>query len=130
MKNLFLFSLAIAAAFCAPRLTAQTVVITNYTFDTSASATPPVWGVWPNGVGAYITNGWSSSDVSNNPNSGSLLITSTFTGANQQSVVWPGQSGDYNPPLIGSLITNFSCYIRFDPSSPTNPTTFSFGSLA
>lgn len=109
---------------------AQTVVITNYTFDTSASATPPAWGVWPNGVGAYITNGWSSSDVSNNPNSGSLLITSTFTGANQQSVVWSGQSGDYNPPLIGSLITNFSCYIRFDPSSPTNPTTSSFGSLA
>jgi glucuronoarabinoxylan endo-1,4-beta-xylanase len=108
---------------------AQTI-ITNYTFDTSASATPPAWGVWPNGVGAYITNAWSSSDVTNNPNSGSLLITSTFTGANQQSVVWSGQNGDYNPPLIGSLITNFSCYIRFDPSSPTNSTTASFGSLA
>jgi glucuronoarabinoxylan endo-1,4-beta-xylanase len=68
--------------------------------------------------------------VSNNPNSGSLLITSSFTGANQQSVVWSGQAGDYNPPLNGSQITNFSCFIRFDPSSPTNATTDSYGSLA
>jgi O-glycosyl hydrolase len=109
---------------------AQTVVFTNYTFDTSASASPPAWGVWPNGIGNYVTNGWSSSDVSNNPASGSLLITSTFTGASQQSVVWSGQSGDFNPPLNGALITNFSCYIRFDPSSPTNASTSSYGSIA
>jgi glucuronoarabinoxylan endo-1,4-beta-xylanase len=68
--------------------------------------------------------------VSNNPNSGSLLITSTFTGANQQSVIWSGRAGDYNPPLNGALITNFSCYIRFDPSSPTNASTDSYGSIA
>ncbi len=109
---------------------AQPVVITNYTFDTPASASPPAWGVWPNGIGNYVTNGWSSSDASNSPSSGSLLITSTFTGANQQSVVWTGQRGDYNPPLNGAQITNFSCYIRFDPSSPTNATTSSFGSIA
>jgi glucuronoarabinoxylan endo-1,4-beta-xylanase len=108
---------------------AQTL-ITNYTFDTPASASPPAWGVWPNGNGNYVTNVWSSSDASNNPNSGSLLVTSTFTGASQQSVVWSGQAGDYNPPLNGSLITNFSCYIRFSPSSPTNATTDSYGSLA
>lgn len=109
---------------------AQTVVLTNYTFDTAGTATPPAWGVWPNGVGNYVTNGWSSSDVSNNPHSGSLLVTSTFSGASQQSVVWSGQSGDYNPPLNGAGITNFSCYIRFDPSSPTNSSTDSYGSLA
>jgi glucuronoarabinoxylan endo-1,4-beta-xylanase len=109
---------------------AQTVVITNYTFNTPASASPPAWGVWPNGIDNYVTNGWSSSDASNNPSSGSLLITSTFTGASEQSVVWSGQSGDYNPPLNGSLISNFSCYIRFAPSSPTNATTSSYGSIA
>jgi hypothetical protein len=63
---------------------AQALVVTNYTFDTPASASPPAWGVWPNGIDNYVTNTWSSSDVSNNPNSGSLLITSTFTGANEQ----------------------------------------------
>jgi O-glycosyl hydrolase len=68
--------------------------------------------------------------VSNNPDSGSLLITSAFTGSNQQSVVWSGQAGDYNPPLNGALITNFSCFIRFDPASPTNAMTRSYGSIA
>jgi len=45
-------------------------------------------------------------------------------------VVWSGQAGDYNPPLNGALITNFSCFIRFDPGSPTNATTGSYGSIA
>ncbi len=109
---------------------AQLVVLTNYTFDTPASASPPAWGVWPNGVAQYVTNTWNASDASNNPASGSLLITSTFSGASQQSVVWSGQAGDYNPPLAGSTISNFSCWIRFDPSSPTNASTLSYGSLA
>jgi glucuronoarabinoxylan endo-1,4-beta-xylanase len=106
------------------------VVVTNYTFDTAASANPPAWGVWPNGNDQYVTNTWSSSDASNSPSSGSLLITSTFTGASQQSVVWSGPSGDYNPPLNGSQITNFSCYIRFGAGSPTNASTDSYGSIA
>lgn len=127
--TLGLISLVLLALFSVSAQ-AQVVVFTNYTFDTSASAKPPAWGVWPNGVGGYVTNGWDSGDVSNSPGSGALLVTSTFTGANQQSVVWTGQGGDYNPPLDGSLITNFSCYIRFDPSSPTNATTKSFGSIA
>lgn len=109
---------------------AQTVIITNYTFDTSASATPPAWGVWVNGTGQYVGNGWNSSDVSNSLSSGSLVVTSTFTGASQQSVIWNGAGGGYNPPLNGSLITNFSCYVRFDPTSPTNSSTSSYGSLA
>jgi len=105
---------------------AQTVVITNYTFDTPASANPPAWRVWNSGIAQYITNQWNASDVSNNPSSGSLLITSAFTGASQQSVVW---TGDYNPPLNGAQITNFSCYIRFDPGSPTNASG-TFGTIA
>jgi glucuronoarabinoxylan endo-1,4-beta-xylanase len=55
-----------------------------------------------------------------------MLITSTFSGASQQSVVW---TGDYNPPLDGTQITNFSCYIRFDPSSPTNASSKTFGTI-
>ena len=109
---------------------AQVILYTNFTFDAAASATPPAWGVWPNGVGNYVTNGWSSSDASNSPSSGSLLVTSTFTGASQQSVVWNGHNGGFNPPLNAGLITNLSCYIRFDPSSPTNSSTSSYGSLA
>ncbi|MGO9587137.1 MAG: hypothetical protein ACLP2Y_13155 [Limisphaerales bacterium] len=121
-----LVSFALLAAFPVSGQ-AQTIVITNYTFDTSVSANPPTWRVWNSGVDQYITNQWSSSDASNNPSSGSLLITSTFSGASQQSVVW---TGDYNPPLNGAQITNFSCFIRFDPSSPTNASTKSFGSIA
>jgi glucuronoarabinoxylan endo-1,4-beta-xylanase len=119
-----------AAMMCGATAEGQSFVVTNYTFDTSASASPPAWGVWPNGAGSYISNGWNASDADNNPASGSMLITSTFTGANEQSVVWSGQSGDFNPPLNGAEITNFSCAIRFDPSSPTNATTDSFGSVA
>jgi glucuronoarabinoxylan endo-1,4-beta-xylanase len=132
MKKILLKGLSVLAllAVCAVTARAQFVVITNYTFDTTASATPPAWGVWPNGVAQYITNTWSPTDASNNPASGSLVITSTFSGANQQSVVWSGQAGDYNPPLTGTLISNFSCWIRFDPSSPTNASTLSYGSLA
>jgi O-glycosyl hydrolase len=129
MRSPGLFSFALSAIFSLSSQ-AQSLVITNYTFDTPASATPPVWGVWPNGNGSYVTNGWSSSDATNNPNSGSLSITSSFTGSNQQSVVWTGKNGDYNPPLNGGQITNFSCFVRFDPSSPTNAQTDSFGSLA
>jgi glucuronoarabinoxylan endo-1,4-beta-xylanase len=132
MKKILLkgLSVLLLAAVCAVTARAQFVVITNYTFDTTASATLPAWGVWPNGVAQYITNAWSPTDASNNPASGSLVITSTFSGANQQSVVWSGQAGDYNPPLTGTLISNFSCWIRFDPSSPTNASTLSYGSLA
>jgi hypothetical protein len=125
-----LLVLLAALAICAKRVEAQSFIVTNYTFDTQASARPPAWGVWANGTGAYVTNGWNSSDASNNPSSGSMMITSTFTGSNQQSVVWTGQGGDYNPPLNGAEITNFSCWIRFDPSSPTNAVTDSFGSIA
>lgn len=127
--SLGLISLALLAMFSLPSR-AQTVIITNYTFDTSASATPPAWGVWVNGTAQYIGNGWSSSDVSNSLSSGSLVVTSTFTGASQQSVVWNGSGGGYNPPISGTLITNFSCYVRFDPTSPTNSSTSSYGSLA
>jgi glucuronoarabinoxylan endo-1,4-beta-xylanase len=108
----------------------QTVIITNYTFDTTASASPPAWGVWQLGTAQYISNGWNASDVSNSLSSGSMLITSTFSGASQQSVVWNGAGGGYNPPLDGTQITNFSCWVRFDPSSPTNSSTSSYGSLA
>jgi len=108
----------------------QSFVLTNYTFDTTASASPPSWGAWPNGAGNYVTNGWSAADAGNNPASGSLLITTAFTGSNQQSIVWSGPAGDYTPPLNGALLTNFSCAIRFDPASPTNAATRSFGSIA
>ncbi|HVU26435.1 MAG TPA: glycoside hydrolase [Verrucomicrobiae bacterium] len=105
---------------------AQSVVITNYTFDASASASPPVWRVWNSGIFQYVTNQWDSSDADDNPDSGSLLITSVFNGANQQSVVW---TGDYSPALNGAQITNFSCYIRFDPSSATNASSMTFGTI-
>ena len=134
MKNTFKKELSglvmlVILGVCAVGARGQGAVITNYTFDTTASASPPAWGVWPNGVGQYIANTWNSSDASNNPSSGSMLITSTFTSTNQQSVVWSGQSGDYNPPLVGTTISNFSCWIRFDPSSPVSPNG-NYGSLA
>lgn len=122
-----ILSVVLLAAFC--ESSRGQVIYTNYTFDAPASANPPAWGVWPNGTGQYVTNEWSSSDVSNSASSGSLEIVSTFTGASQQSYVWSGNNGAYNPPLNGSLITNFSCWIRFDPGSPTNASTSSYGTL-
>jgi len=101
------------------------VIYTNYTFDTSASG----WGVWPNGTGQFVSAQWNSSDVNNSPTSGSLLVTSTFTGASQQSYVWSGNSGSFSTPINGALVTNLSCYIRFDPSSPTNSSTDSYGTI-
>lgn len=98
------------------------ILYTNYTFDASA----PGWGVWPNGTGQFVSAQWNSSDVNNSLTSGSLLITSTFTGASQQSYCW---SGAFNAPIAGALVTNLSCYIRFDPSSPTNSTTDSYGTI-
>ncbi len=107
------------------------IIYTNFTFDTAASANPRAWTVWPYGTDQYVTNEWSSSDVSNSPTSGSLEIISSFTGASQQSVVWSAfGGGGFSIPLNGALITNFSCYIRFAPGSPTNASTSSYGSLA
>src|SRR5580658_7790408 len=101
------------------------IIYTNYTFDTSASG----WGVWPNGTGQFVSAQWNSSDVSNSATSGSLLVTSTFTGASQQSYFWSGNGGAFSTPINGALVTNLSCYIRFDPSSPTNSTTDSYGTI-
>jgi glucuronoarabinoxylan endo-1,4-beta-xylanase len=100
------------------------IVYTNYTFDTTASG----WGASPS-AGKFVSAQWNSSDVSNSPTSGSLLVTSTFTGASQTSYFWSGNGGAFSTPINGALVTNFSCFIRFDPSSPTNSTSDSYGTI-
>lgn len=126
-----------------------TVIINN--FDTSdqvyyndnltdggvpGSGTLWPWGYWFGQ--AYSNVVWDASDAGapgDNPGSGSMLIQSYFpdsgTGRQygSQFVVHAG-FGVFNPPFNGfgtlltnvQVVTNFSCDIRFDPVSVTNPT--------
>jgi glucuronoarabinoxylan endo-1,4-beta-xylanase len=102
---------------------AQTVYVVDR-FDPTGTGTnnyaggqiTNVWGNWFGG--AFQSLVWdSASDASNNASSGSMKITASFTGGNNQFEVY-----DFNgiyPPVNGMQYTNFQCDVRFDPSSAT-----------
>jgi hypothetical protein len=108
--------------------------VTNFIvagFDTTNEVADPTTGtgVWSQWFGSFapIFSWDSKMDASNNPNSGSMKVITTWTGGSQQAMVWDG-AGGINPPIDGTTVTNFQCDIRFDPSSCT--TTFgTFGNL-
>lgn len=88
-----------------------------------------VWANWFGG--AYQSATWdSTSDASNNANSGSLKIVSSFNSTNNQYEVYDGLNG-ISPALNGLLYTNFQCDVRFDAGSAvtTNGGTAVFGHL-
>jgi glucuronoarabinoxylan endo-1,4-beta-xylanase len=76
--------------------------------------------VWANWFGsAFQSAVWDSTmDANSNVNSGSMKITASFSGGASQFEVYDGFSG-IRPPVNGTLITNFQCDVRFDPSSAT-----------
>ncbi|HEV2437050.1 MAG TPA: hypothetical protein VG077_13725 [Verrucomicrobiae bacterium] len=92
---------------------------------------------WANWFGQAFSNVvWDASDAGapgDNPGSGSMLIQSYFPDGGiggmygTQFVVFDG-FGAFNPPFNGfgtlltnvTIVTNFSCDIRFDPISATN----------
>lgn len=79
-----------------------------------------VWGNWFGD--AFQSLSWdSTSDASNNPNSGSMKIIANFDGNGSipnQFEVYDGLTGIL-PPLNGLQYTNFQCDVRFDPNSAT-----------
>jgi hypothetical protein len=81
-----------------------------------------VWGNWFGAAAALGVSFDPTMDASNNPNSGSLLLTQNWALGNQ-IIVWQDAGVNnyfgYNPALNGATYTNFECDVRFDPSSPT-----------
>jgi glucuronoarabinoxylan endo-1,4-beta-xylanase len=77
--------------------------------------------VWMNWFGtAFQSIVWDSTmDANSNVNSGSMKITANFnSSANVQFEVYDGSSG-INPPVNGTLYTNFQCDVRFQTGSAT-----------
>jgi O-glycosyl hydrolase len=88
-----------------------------------------VWGNWFGS--AFQSLSWdSASDASNNPSSGSIKITNSFSAENNQFEVYNGMNG-INPPLLGLQYTNFQCDVRFAAGSAkvTNGGVAIFGHL-
>ena len=84
-----------------------------------------VWGNWFGG--AFQSLAWDpATDVSNNPDSGSLEISLNFSSANSQFVVWDqGTVNDfYALGISGTVYTNFECDVKFAPVSASDSGTF------
>jgi len=78
-----------------------------------------IGNVWTNWFGnAFVSLVWSTNNVGNNPNSGSMQINLDFNGEgsipNQFEVYDP--NGIY-PPVNGTEYTTFQCDVRFAPGS-------------
>lgn len=88
--------------------------------------------VWTNWFGGALQSlVWDpTSDANGNPASGSMEITASFSGANDQFEVYDGANG-IDPPLDGLHYTNFQCDVRFAAGSAvtTNAGQVSFGHL-
>lgn len=104
------------------------VLISGFDNADSTSA----WGNWFGT--AFYTAVWDSSDASNNPNSGSILMTAFYPDSGiggccgSQFVLYNGNSG-ISPSLWGNggpigtqMATNVSFDVRFDPTSLTSGT--------
>ena len=124
-------------AFAAVSRAQQTVYVVddfNPTgIGTNSYSGGKIGNVWMNWFGsAFQSLSWdSTSDASNNPSSGSLKILANFNATNStQFEVYDGQTG-INPPLNGSLYTNFQCDVRFASGSATttNAGVVTFGHL-
>lgn len=94
--------------------------VTNFIVNEFDSSNEVV-GVWGNWFGGALQSAtWDgTTDVSNNPSSGSLLINALFTGTGQQFMLWDGANG-ITPAIDGTTVTNFQCDIKFDATSGTN----------
>ena len=98
-----------------------------YNFDTDQVSTSPYnssWGNWFGGVFQGVV--WdSTTDASNNPNSGSMELTLNFTGGNQY-VLWDGGGPNYAPLDLGTW-TNISFDIRYAANSAIRTNTAAAG---
>jgi glucuronoarabinoxylan endo-1,4-beta-xylanase len=114
--------------------TAQTVYVVDQ-FDPTGTggysySSGQITSVWGNWFGnAFQSLVWdSTSDASNNPNSGSMKINLNFNGSGSvpnQFEVYDGFNG-ISPPLNGLQYTNFQCDVRFAQGSATTNGTFGY----
>ena len=118
---------AIALAVSSASSLAQTTNLTLYNFDTDQVTTTPYNTAWGNWFGGYFQGvAWdSTSDASQNPNSGSLMLTLNCTGSGQY-VLWDGGTPNYGP-LDLSTWTNLSFDIRYEVSSAIRTNTSAAG---
>ena len=99
---------------------------TNYDYYNSVQsyASGQIDAVWWNWFGsAFVTNQWdSTTDASNNVNSGSLKISLNWSSANTQFVLWDqGTNNNYFAlGLNATTFTNFQCDVRFAPGSASD----------
>lgn len=123
-------------ALCLPVLAQYPTNVYLQTFDIGDSVTnnTPTNSLWAEWFGSATTIAWDSAkDAGNNPNSGSVSVSTILPGASQQYVVMnnPGNfsRNGFIPVLNGSVpfdafnnlkITNFQCDVMFDPTSSTN----------
>jgi hypothetical protein len=118
---------AIALTAVSSSLQAQPTNRTLYNFDSDQVTTTPYassWGNWFGGV--YQSASWdSSTDSSNNPNSGSLKLNLNFTGTDQY-VLRDGGAPNY-APLDLNTWTNISFDIRYDVTSAIRTNTTAAG---
>ena len=118
---------AIALTAAAFSLQAQPTNRMLYNFNTDqVTATPynSAWGNWFGGVYQGVL--WdSTTDSSNNPNSGAMQVSLNFTGGNQ-FVLWDGGTPNYAPLDLGTW-TNLSFDIRYDASSVIRTNTVGAG---
>ncbi len=103
-----------------------------YNFDTNqvTGISSPFGGgtIWSGSGGDFVSVQWdSTTDASNNPASGSMLLTVNCNG--DQFILWDGITPWYSPlPLQGSVVfTNLSWDMRYDGRSAIRTNTAAAG---
>ncbi len=111
-----------AVVLCGAALEASAELTQTYTntFDNTNSVVG--WDYWFGNLPGNSGMSWdSTTDAGNNPGSGSLKVAIPWT-ASGQSQWWYGyfafDSLDRDITMVGACITNISCDIHIDPSSP------------
>jgi hypothetical protein len=84
-----------------------------------------VWGNWFGG--AFVSLAWSTNNVSNNANAGSMQISLDFTGSSGNSQFEVYDLNGIYPPVNGLAYTSFQCYVRFIPGTATGTAYLQFG---
>jgi glucuronoarabinoxylan endo-1,4-beta-xylanase len=74
-----------------------------------------VWGNWFGS--AFVSLAWSTNNVNNSANAGSMQINLNFNGSSNQFEVYD-INGIY-PPVNGTEFTTFQCAVMFAPGSAT-----------
>jgi glucuronoarabinoxylan endo-1,4-beta-xylanase len=87
---------------------------------TNNYANGQITNVWQNWFGnAFVSLAWSTNNVSNSANAGSMQINLDFTGNNGNSQFEVYDVNGIYPPVNGTEFTTFQCDVRFAAGSAT-----------